>query len=121
VYPVVLIGTQYWLVSNLNETKYRTGDWITGYNNGIYTPISNGDWAAKTTEAMCYYGDNETYGDSIPLSDLIHPPVTIDPASAALASITDEQVLSFTGASGSFTTADSKTVTVLNGIITAIT
>lgn len=58
VYPVVLIGTQYWIAANLSETKYRNGDWITGYDGGVYTPISNAAWAALTTEAMCAYDDD---------------------------------------------------------------
>lgn len=62
VYPVVLIGTQYWLAENLNETKYRNGDWITGFDNGVYTPISSANWAALTTEGMCYYNDDENNG-----------------------------------------------------------
>lgn len=60
IYRTVKIGTQIWLADNLAETKYRNGDWIDGYNGGVYTPISNEDWAAKTTGAMCAYDDDET-------------------------------------------------------------
>jgi len=71
IYNVVLIGTQYWIAANLAETKYRNGDWITGFDDGTYTPISNANWAALTTEAMCYYSDNEEYGGGqIPISDV---------------------------------------------------
>lgn len=62
VYPTICIGTQEWLAENLNETKFRTGDWIHGYDNGVYTPIPDGDWAALETEAMCYFNDDETNG-----------------------------------------------------------
>lgn len=61
-YPTICIGTQEWLSQHLNETKYRNGDWITGFDNGVYTPISNSAWAALTTEAMCYYNDDESNG-----------------------------------------------------------
>ena len=57
IYPCVTIGTQTWTAANSNETKYRNGDWITGFDGGVYTPISNSAWAAKITEAMCYYND----------------------------------------------------------------
>ena len=60
VYRVVTIGTQTWLADNLAETKYRDGSYISGYDGGVYTPISNATWAAKTTEAMCIYGDDES-------------------------------------------------------------
>lgn len=62
VYPVVVIGGQRWINCNLNETKFRNGDWINGYNGGVYTPISNASWAALTTAGMCYYDDLESNG-----------------------------------------------------------
>ena len=93
-YESIQIGSQFWINCNLNETKYRNGDWIIGYDGGTYTPISNAAWAALTTEAMCYYSDNEAYGGGeTPLETLLHPPVTINPASAAYASIDENQVL----------------------------
>jgi len=58
VYGCVQVGTQIWTNENSAETKYRNGDWITGFDGGNYTPISNVNWAAKTTEAMCFYNDN---------------------------------------------------------------
>lgn len=61
-YRTVKIGSQVWLADNLCETKYRNGDWITGYDGGVYTPISDVAWAALTTEAMCFYDDLETNG-----------------------------------------------------------
>jgi uncharacterized protein (TIGR02145 family) len=94
IYKCVKIGTQVWLADNLNETKYRNGDWITGIDGGVYTPISNAAWAALTTEAMCYYDDNEAYGGGeTPLSEMLHPPVTIHPDSTDYAEIGPDQVL----------------------------
>ena len=58
VYRTICIGTQEWLADNLAETKYRNGDWIDGFNNGIYTPISNSTWGSLTTGALCAYDDN---------------------------------------------------------------
>ena len=55
VYPCTKVGTQVWVAMNLNETKYRNGDWIHGFDGGVYTLISNAAWTALTTEAMCYY------------------------------------------------------------------
>jgi len=60
IYRTICIGTQEWLADNLAETKYRNGNWITGFDGGVYTPISNAAWAAKTTEAMCVYNDDES-------------------------------------------------------------
>ena len=60
VYPTICIGAQEYIACNLAETKYRNGDWITGYDGGTYTAISNANWAAKTTEAMCAYDDDES-------------------------------------------------------------
>ena len=57
VYRTICIGTQEWLADNLCETRYRNGDWIDGFNNGIYTPISNSTWGSLTTGALCAYDD----------------------------------------------------------------
>jgi hypothetical protein len=95
-YPTICIDGVEYLACNLNETKYRNGDWITGYDDGVYTPISSAAWAALTTEAMCYYDDNEAYGGGqTPLSELLHEPVTIHVDSADSLSIDENQVLSF--------------------------
>jgi len=58
VYPTICVGTQEWLSESLAETQYRNGDWITGYNGGVYTRISTATWAALTTEALCIYNDD---------------------------------------------------------------
>ena len=93
-YSAIAINGLYWLTENINETNYRNGDWIHGFDEGVYTPISNAAWAALETEAMCYYDDDETLGGGeTPLTALIHPPVTIHPDSAAFASIDENQVL----------------------------
>lgn len=60
IYSTICIGTQEWLAFHLNETKYRNGDWIAGFDGGVYTPIPNLAWAALTTGAMCYNNDNES-------------------------------------------------------------
>jgi len=104
IYRTICIGAQEWLADNLNETKYRNGDYIHGYENGTYTPISNASWAALTTEAMCYYNDNEAYGGGeTPLSSIIldlqsksHSPVTIASGSTSRASIDANQILTIT-------------------------
>lgn len=58
IYRTICIGTQEWLADNLAETKFRNGDWIPGFDGGVYTPISNATWAALTTAAMCAYNDD---------------------------------------------------------------
>lgn len=58
VYRTICIGTQEWLADNLAETKFRNGDYIHGYEGGVYAPISNENWAALTTEGMCFYNDD---------------------------------------------------------------
>lgn len=58
IYRTICIGTQEWLADNLAETKFRNGDYIHGYEGGVYTPISNANWAALTTEGMCFYNDD---------------------------------------------------------------
>lgn len=63
VYPVKLMPDgKYWISCNLNETRYRNGDYIHGFENGVYTPIPDADWALLETEALCYYADNEANG-----------------------------------------------------------
>lgn len=58
--PTVKIGTQVWTASNLCETRFRNGDWIPGFDGGVYTPITNATWAALTTPALCAYNDDLT-------------------------------------------------------------
>lgn len=58
VYRTICIGTQEWLADNLAETKFRNGDYIHGYELGVYTPIEAGDWAALTTAGVCAYNDD---------------------------------------------------------------
>lgn len=59
-YRVTKIGTQVWLADNLAETKWSDGSWIQGYDGGTYTPISDANWAALTTAALCAYDDDES-------------------------------------------------------------
>jgi len=58
VYRIINIAGKYYTADNLIETKYRNGDWIDGYDGGVYTPITNANWAAKTTGACCVWGDD---------------------------------------------------------------
>ena len=71
IISTIVINDVEWTM-NLNETKYRNGDWIHGFDGGVYTPISNDDWAALTTEAMCYYNDMVDTGTGlIPLTGIL--------------------------------------------------
>lgn len=58
VYRVVTINGKIYTADNISETKYRDGSWITGFDGGTYTPITNANWAAKTTEACCAYNND---------------------------------------------------------------
>lgn len=58
IYRCTKIGTLIWMADNLAETKFRNGDWITGFDGGTYTTISNANWIAKTTEACCAHTNN---------------------------------------------------------------
>ena len=58
VYRTICIGTQEWLADNLCETKFRNGDWIPGFDGGVYTPFGNAAWAALTTGALCAYNND---------------------------------------------------------------
>ncbi len=60
VYHTVQVGSQVWMVENLKTTKYNDGSPV--------TPITdNTVWAGRTTEAYCWYNNDEatnknTYG-----------------------------------------------------------
>ena len=58
IYSTICIGTQEWVANNLVETKYGNGDYIHGYDGGVYAPISNANWSALTTDGMCCYNDD---------------------------------------------------------------
>lgn len=57
-YPTICIAGIEILSCNLAETKFANGDWITGFDGGVYTPISNASWTAKTTGALCAYNND---------------------------------------------------------------
>lgn len=62
IHNAVKIGNKIYLAQNLNETKYRNGDYIHGYDGGTYTPILASNWKNLAIGGMCYYDDNEDYG-----------------------------------------------------------
>jgi uncharacterized protein (TIGR02145 family) len=96
VYPTICIYGIEILDCNLSETKFRNGDWIHGFDGGVYTPISNAAWEALTSEGMCYFEDNEAYGGGLtPLTEMLHLPVTIHPNSTDKLSINGNQELQF--------------------------
>ena len=51
VYHTITIGTQIWMVENLEVTHYRNGDVIPNI-------ISTSDWANLTTGAYCFYNND---------------------------------------------------------------
>jgi uncharacterized protein (TIGR02145 family) len=51
-YPVVKIGTQWWMAGNLRTTKYQDGTIIPNV-------ADNSSWAIQTTGAYCWYNNNE--------------------------------------------------------------
>ncbi len=59
IYPIIKIGTQWWMAENLKVTKYRDGTSITHVTD-------NHAWASLSTEAYCIYdnssGNSDTYG-----------------------------------------------------------
>lgn len=58
VYRTICIDGIEYLADNLAETRFRNGDWVTGFDGGTYTPITNANWIAKRSEACCAYLDN---------------------------------------------------------------
>ena len=61
VYRTVRIGTQVWLADNLAETKWNDGiTYIQGWNAGGHVVISDVDWAALLTAAVCVYDNDES-------------------------------------------------------------
>jgi uncharacterized protein (TIGR02145 family) len=59
VYRCTKIGDQVWIADNLAETKWSNGNFIQGWDANGRVIISNEDWAALTTAAVCVY-DNDT-------------------------------------------------------------
>ena len=57
-YRTICINGVEYLADNLAETQFRNGEYIPGYDGGVYTPISNATWAAATTAMCCAYEDN---------------------------------------------------------------
>lgn len=65
IYQTVKIGTQVWLAENLAETKYRNGDLISNHGETYADKYTNEEWAALTTEAMCYYDNDISYAGEV--------------------------------------------------------
>lgn len=57
-YRTICINGVEWVADNIAETQFRNGDYIHGYESGVYTPISNAAWAALTTAGVCVYNDD---------------------------------------------------------------
>ncbi len=64
VYPIVKIGTQYWLAENLRATK-----WIDGTAIPMYKSTQSAQWNANTTGAYHVYADDNEY---IPIYGLLY-------------------------------------------------
>lgn len=62
VYKTVVINEKWWLAENLAETRFRTGERISFHGATYEDKYTNAEWAALTTEAMCWYNDDETNG-----------------------------------------------------------
>ena len=58
IYRCTKINDRIYVADNLCETKFRNGDWIPGFDGGVYTPFSNAAWAALTTGALCAYNND---------------------------------------------------------------
>jgi uncharacterized protein (TIGR02145 family) len=54
-YPIVKIGSKYWMAENLKTTKY-------GNDDPIPMIAGNNEWIATTSGAFCNYGNLETNG-----------------------------------------------------------
>ncbi len=53
-YPIVVIGNQVWMATNLHVTHYRNGDAILNETNAA-------TWANLTSGAYCWYDNNQNY------------------------------------------------------------
>ncbi len=53
LYKTVLINNKVWIAENLRTKKYNDNSNVTNVTDGAA-------WAALTTEAYCWYGNNET-------------------------------------------------------------
>lgn len=57
-YTTTKIGTQVWTTSNLAETKFRNGNYIPGFDNGLYTIFTNSEWNNLTSAGVCAFNNN---------------------------------------------------------------
>lgn len=58
VYRIILIGSQYWLADNLQETKFRNGDIIPFHGIDNTSNFTNAEWAALTTAGCAAYNND---------------------------------------------------------------
>jgi uncharacterized protein (TIGR02145 family) len=58
VYPVVLVGSQYWIAYNLAETRFRNNDIIPWYGAVEADYFTSSEWAALTTAGCCAYNND---------------------------------------------------------------
>lgn len=71
-YPIVKIGTQYWLAENLRASK-----WVDGTAIPMYKSTQTSDWNANTTGAYHVYADDNDY---IPIFGMLYNGYCIDNA-----------------------------------------
>ena len=62
VYETVKIGNQVWVIGNLCETKFRNGDYIPGFDGGVYQPtLDSLDWYYHGDSHLIAYHNDLSY------------------------------------------------------------
>jgi len=56
-YPIMAIGNQVWMATNLHVTHYRNGD-------AILNETNDATWASLTSGAYCWYNNNQNFEDT---------------------------------------------------------
>lgn len=125
-YHYKVIGGIAWLTKNLNETQYRDNSYISGYDGGTYTPISNEDWVTRGEAGeglMCYYNDNEALGGDTnqTLADLIPTLSKQITESEDIHPVTTDNVKLYTkGVTDSFISKEGKFVKIIRGQVVGV-